>query len=704
MIAVTAIFQPGCFRQSRVKLKLATGLLLTALAVLLAKPVASQLWQFEVERLEGYGVLLEQILAVVDPQNNSGILRLDSVSFENEPVLSKVELSCSQLLLVPSIEYGCIDGQLSFDNISGRPFAASISRLAWQDADSDGRTSGEVLLNDVPLLGDDVSALLTQSADDNSLQVEISAPAVRLADVTEAIPMAGIELAGSAVISGELRSSNEGDIALKVSIEHRDLSFANAAFDYLGDALTGRIDLDLRFKGDDWNGQLSARWIAGELLTPYAYVEVEKNRPLSFEATLDSRDGGETLMLTGVQLQQSPWVRLDASAEITTVEEFALNRVEVTLPRAELGTLVQRYLEPVLANPLVSAARIEGKVSGSVELVGQAPPRIRVNLVDANLTDDPDLSRYSVESLSGTLFLGRPGALGELAWEKANLFRVEVGSTRLPLTFGESQVALATPTKVPVFDGALDIERFRVDWSQELPVVVFDAVLEPVSMPLLAEALDWIPMRGQLSGVIPRVSLKQGELQVGGSLLVRVFDGTLVVKNLRVSDLFGYFPVLTADISGRNLDLELLTGTYEVGRITGRLEGDISGLRLEEWKPVEFDARFQTPKDDDSKHRISQKAVDNIAGLAGGGATGMVSRGFLRFFDEFNYDRLGIACRLRNGRCEMDGVEEAKNGYYLVKGGGIPRIDVIGFNRSTDWETLVQRILAAASGGSPVIE
>lgn len=686
------------------KSKAATGLLITVLTAVLAKSVAGELWQFEVERVEGDGVLVEGLAGNLYPDNDSGDLRLDAVSFDNERLLSNFRLQCSQLLLNPSVEYGCIDGELSFDHISGRPFEALVSRFIWREGDSEGMASGTAQLNDVPLLGDDVAIELTPSADAKPWRVEISAPAVDLAAAAQALPLAAIELAGSAVVSAALQGAEDGGVAVRVSIEHSELSFANSSADYLGDALAGRIDLDFMFNGDDWRGQVSASWTSGELLTPYGYVAVERDHPLDFEAAIKSSDGGETLVLTDVRLKQSPWVRLSASAEFATADEFVLKRMKVTLPPVDLATLVTRYLEPVLANPLVSAARLKGRVSGSIDLVGQAPPGIRLNVENADIADDPELARFSVEGLNGSVVLGRPAARGELSWQSANLFRVEIGSARLPLTFEKAQVALTSPTKIPVFDGALDVERFRVDWSQDLPDVIFDAVLEPVSMPLLAEALDWIPMRGQLSGVIPRVSLSQGALQVGGSLLVRVFDGTLVIDNLRVRDLFGYFPVLTADIRSRNLDLELLTGTYEVGRITGRLEGEITGLRLEEWKPVAFDARFQTPEDDDSKHRISQKAVDNIAGLAGGGATGMVSRGFLRFFDEFNYDRLGIACRLRQGRCEMDGVEEAKNGYYLVKGGGIPRIDVIGFNRSTDWETLVQRIIAAASGGSPVIE
>jgi hypothetical protein len=378
--------------------------------------------------------------------------------------------------------------------------------------------------------------------------------------------------------------------------------------------------------------------------------------------------------------------------------------MRLKLAPADLGQLHQRYLAPVLVSPLLGALTMDGRVSGEFRQKGSAPPGVRVRLDGVDIRDNTDAARFSIEGLSGTFALGVPGATGELSWRSASVFRFGIGEAVLPLRFGDREVSLATPATIPLLDGSLDIDAFSVGWREPSPDVSFDAVLVPVSMPLVSEALDWIPMQGQLSGVIPRVSLSGGTLQVGGSLLMRVFDGTVVVNNLRVSNLFGYWPVLTADIRARDLDLELLTGTYEFGRITGRLEGEVEGLRLEEWRPVAFDASFRTPEDDRSRHRISQRAVDNIAGLAGGGASGAVSRGVLRFFDEFNYDRLGISCELRDGVCEMDGIAPAKNGFYLVKGGGIPRIDVVGFTRSTDWATLLDRLVSAAEGGTPVIE
>jgi hypothetical protein len=64
----------------------------------------------------------------------------------------------------------------------------------------------------------------------------------------------------------------------------------------------------------------------------------------------------------------------------------------------------------------------------------------------------------------------------------------------------------------------------------------------------------------------------------------------------------------------------------------------------------------------------------------------------LRFFDEYNYDKLGITCKLVGDVCEMSGIEPAGVGYYIVKGAGLPRIDIIGSQGRVNWNQLLSSI------------
>jgi hypothetical protein len=95
--------------------------------------------------------------------------------------------------------------------------------------------------------------------------------------------------------------------------------------------------------------------------------------------------------------------------------------------------------------------------------------------------------------------------------------------------------------------------------------------------------------------------------------------------------------------------------------------------------------------------------VQNITALGGAGAAAAIQRSFLRFFDQFGYSALGLSCKLDNGICRMGGIADTPQGYVIVKGGGVPALSVLGYNRHVGWSELLQRLKRITQGTSPVI-
>ena len=127
-------------------------------------------------------------------------------------------------------------------------------------------------------------------------------------------------------------------------------------------------------------------------------------------------------------------------------------------------------------------------------------------------------------------------------------------------------------------------------------------------------------------------------------------------------------------------------------------------LQLVKWQPTHFDARFISSPGRYPK-KISQRAVENISSLGGAGAAAAIQRSFLRFFEQFNYEKIGLNCKLRNDTCEMSGVESTPQGYIIVKGSGIPSITVMGYNQSVSWGELLSRIQRITAGNAkPVVK
>ena len=53
----------------------------------------------------------------------------------------------------------------------------------------------------------------------------------------------------------------------------------------------------------------------------------------------------------------------------------------------------------------------------------------------------------------------------------------------------------------------------------------------------------------------------------------------------------------------------------------------------------------------------------------------------------------------------MGGVESAPQGYIIVKGGGIPAITVMGYNRNVNWRELIDRLQRITQGNvKPIIQ
>jgi hypothetical protein len=147
----------------------------------------------------------------------------------------------------------------------------------------------------------------------------------------------------------------------------------------------------------------------------------------------------------------------------------------------------------------------------------------------------------------------------------------------------------------------------------------------------------------------------------------------------------------------RNLDLDLVTQTFSFGKISGRIDADVKAMELVNWDPVRFNARIASSPGDYSR-RLSQAAVQNITALGGAGAAAAIQRSFLRFFETFGYSALGWSCRLELDVCHMGGIENVPQGYVIVKGGGIPAISVLGYNRSVSWRELLARLKRITQG------
>lgn len=517
----------------------------------------------------------------------------------------------------------------------------------------------------------------------------------------------GFSVAGRA--AGEFRATGTGDdlrtAGADLAIESLDFSDAVGAL--AGEKVAGTVVVDATAGP---SGRMPARGrialTAGQAYADPVFLDFGAHRvDLAFDGALDTAAG--RFDADRFALDHADVLKAGGSATVDFAGETFLPSARIRIDALALANALPAYVQPYLVGTSFKDIAGSGAIHGEVDIEDGLPTHAALDLEGVSFGSAG--SAVSLEGLGGRLNwyddASRTALAGNiddslfesrLAWKEGRLWGLELGPATLPFTTTGRHFRLIEPVTLPIFDGGLAIGTLRVRHAGTPEMYVrFDAELLPISVSLLSRAFGWPEFQGTLEGRIPGLQLDRGTVTLDGALEARVFDGRVEVRDLRLQDPLGKYPRLFANIGIDNLDLELVTRTFEFGTITGRLSGYVSDLETFGWMPEAFDAALFTPPGDRSKHRISQRAVTNlssIGGGSGGGVAAALQGGFLRFFDDFRYDRLGLTCRLANDVCDMGGVLPAPGGYYIVKGAGLPRIDVIGSQSRVAWTTLVRQL------------
>ena len=393
-------------------------------------------------------------------------------------------------------------------------------------------------------------------------------------------------------------------------------------------------------------------------------------------------------------------LRLAGAALVAPAAPNPLRALDIESATALLPQAQQRYLASLLGLAGWGELQTRGRVTARGRFDAQGP--LEATLVLAPVDVAEKTRGVGIDALEGELAWRRDGELAatELRWKSAQLYSLPLGAARLHWQSRDGALSLREPARIPLLGGSLDLLRLGVH-----PAAVggervkAGLAVHDVELSALSQALGWPRFGGKLGGAVPELRYADERLELTGGLMLDVFDGTLNVTGLALERPFGVSPSLSADIAFEKLDLSLLTGTFDIGGITGRLSGYVRALRLVDWRPVAFDAQLQAL----DGGRISQRAVNTISSVGGGGIAAGLQASMLKLFDTFGYSRLGIGCRLQNAVCHMRGLDADAARYTLVEGRGLPRIQIVGHQSQVDWAVLVDRLQAAARGTKPVI-
>lgn len=548
----------------------------------------------------------------------------------------------------------------------------------------------------------------------------------------------------------DIRAPGDGPLQVRGRLRIAGMGLDTPDASIAAAGLGAQLDLDYSARGTRSRLSIDGTLTSGELLAGSAYVALPAS-PVALRIRAEGDD-------TGWRLPQLLWAdgdSLRAQGSAALAADGTLRTLDLTLDSADLSALPKRYLSGWLGGYGVADLALRGQLKAKI---GLDPSGLRSFDAELRAVDVVDgRGRFGFDGLDGDLrFSAGAPVESALRWRGGRLHTLEFAEAALPLRSADGEIALGAPVRFAVAGGHLRFDRFRLRPPQGGQGLQSEFALgvEDLRLGQISEAFGWPAFRGTVSGDIPGGRFAADRLEFEGGLKMQVFDGEVRLSSLEMERPFGVAPTLSADVELDDLDLLAVTEVFDFGSISGRLDGEVRALRLVDWTATEFDARLWTVPMRGVKQRISQRAVQNISSVGDSSFVTSLQGRLIAFFDDFGYRRIGIACRLRNEVCTMAGLDgiagqrsaadvftdaaehasaapppgrgqaggaeassrQASIGqesrsrvgsgpFTIVAGAGVPRLNVVGHNRSVDWPTLLERLAAISSGEStPVVE
>ena len=629
----------------------------------------------------------------------------------------QISLASATLVLPPplqhiasfSIQCQQIEWHENYLNCSrglGRFHSEQFKTLAFDFSLQVNHDKSKLEINHLSIFGGQISIYAQENAE--KWQVHIKAKNVNLVDLNAMFALDLAEIT-QGLVDFEIQLKGKQDIVqtLLVSAVLKNLSLHDGSGRVASENLMLATELSAVKQKNDWQWHNNSRIQEGGLFVDPVFLQVDRNNVIVLTANgLWQPDQGR-IQIDMLTFEHSDTLFLQGNARLKyhaglSIEEAALS---VHIPQLNSATPV--YLLPFLESGVFAGIDLMGSIDAGFTLRQDSVSEVNIEL--KNLVLDAAEQGLYINQADAQINWAKQQSVTQASfinWQQLKIQAIPFQAGQLDFISFDRQLKLLKQADLKVLGGILSINNFSFAAAgvNNDATVHFDGSINNLSLEKLSTVLNWTPLSGSINGYIPSVRYQDKTLSLDGELKMQVFDGEVSIKNLASSGLFSHLPQFHADIKLDNLDLGILTRKFNTGYIEGRLSGFVQNLYLENWHPVSFYAWLGTPEDDNSTHRISQKAVENIASIGGGGATDVLSRSFLGIFSTFGYNKLGFGCYLHQGVCQLMGVEAIDNGFYLIKGGGLPRIDIIGYNPRLDWNVLINRLKRITASDEVIIE
>lgn len=498
---------------------------------------------------------------------------------------------------------------------------------------------------------------------------------------------------GSLNLSVELGQDLPGQ--WKAALTCKDLGFSSAD----GAVLVGQLAGQLSASGkvaDKPVIHTHLKLSAGQALWGTVFLDLAKAPfELSGQARIAAPDDLRQIKFKG---QMKDYGRFSGSGDLAFSGGVVRHQGNLLLKDLNMTQLFNTFVRDPLSvsQPNLAAWQIKGQAQLEVKGKGkgmQASMNGRMRLKKAALQTGQGTSLQSLDlNLPFTYKLGsrgpvQPAKPGRRSWGKLSIRGLstpvlELKHLELPVAVTPNRLWTSGAVSAPLSDGKVQITNLIVDNPLSPDFKAGFAVrLDGIDLAKLAGPN--LPLSGSLAGRLAEVSLTRQRLRAKGRLEGTLYGGALTAKGLAVELPFNQGREIRADITARRIHLEPLSQALKVGRVTGRVDAELNGLRLAYGQPVAFELRAESIEVPGVDQQVSLRAVNSISLLGTGtGLSGVGIGLFASFFKEFPYDKIAFSCKLKNDVFRVRGLIHEDGVEYLVKRPLLMGINVI--NRNPD--------------------
>ncbi|RMF87210.1 MAG: hypothetical protein D6736_13340, partial [Nitrospinota bacterium] len=288
----------------------------------------------------------------------------------------------------------------------------------------------------------------------------------------------------------------------------------------------------------------------------------------------------------------------------------------------------------------------------------------------------------------------QPSDYGTLTIQALTFSSLHFSDLSLAIAVVENRLSLRDPLRLPLWGGEIRMTGVQIpDVLHPQPQLLASLTLQQIDLEQLTSLYGPVTIQGKLEGVLSRLLFQGDRWQAEGEIVLQVFGGEIKLLDITGENLFSPIPTLRLTLLGRGLDLAQLTPTFNLGLITGSLNIYVDELEIVSGEPQRFDAVIETVPRPGQKQQISIDAIEQITTLEGG-PSGLLDSSIYRFFQHYNYEKIGIWARLRTDTFFLRGLVHRGERELFLKGRGIPRLDIVNHAppQGISFKEMVQRL------------